>query len=561
MGTSRVRWALLLTTALAAWQAGPARAQGTDARMNAIEAQIRSLQSELARVRRDLRAARARPRPPAPAPVAAASGKPGGAPAAGGGPGLQLPASFQPGGPGGQGGAAGGAQDATARQQSGQASGPLGEFQIGAARVQLGGFIEAAGIFRTRNEVADIASTFSGIPEGNSVLAHENEFRASARQSRLSLLVQASPSDHVNLAAYFETDFLGAAPTANSNESNSYNLRLRQAYAQYDDTSLGLHVLGGQAWSLLTLYKKGIEPRQEDVPLTIDAQYVPGFTWARQAQLRVAKDFLHHRLWLAASLEEPQTTYFVGPNGAGTAAGTANFNNPGGANLNPSNNYSTDIAPDIVLKAAWDPGFGHYELYGVARFMHDRVSVIGSGNSRTVLAGGGGAATIIPVIPKVLDFQASVLAGYGIGRYGSGQLPDATLDASGSPRPLPEVEALVGLIGHPIPTVDVYGYVGTEQVSRRSFVSGGKGYGYGNPLYVNTGCGTELSTVGCVANTSGLVQGSVGSWWRFIHGPYGTMQVGGQYSYTRRDIFRGIGGARGTDENVFLVSFRYAPFQ
>ncbi len=550
MPTRQMRALLLGTTLLAGFAASPARAQGADARMTAIESQIRGLQSELQRVRRELRAAQSHAAAARPAPVAAQAAPSPPAP----GQSLTLPASFQP-------GAQSGSTDATAHQQSGQASGPLGEFQIGGVRVQLGGFIEAAGIFRTRNEVADVASSWNGIPEGNSVLAHENEFRASARQSRLSLLVQGNPSPDVNLAAYFETDFLGAAPTANSNESNSYNLRLRQAYAQYDDKSLGLHVLGGQAWSLLTLYKTGIEPRQENVPLTIDAQYVPGFTWARQAQIRVAKDLLDHRLWLAASLEEPQATYFIGPNGAGTATGSANFNNPGGANLNPTNNYSTDIAPDLIVKAAWDPGFGHYEVYGLARFLHDRVSVVGSGTSHTVLAGGGGAATIIPLIAKKLDFQASVLAGYGIGRYGAGQIPDATLSSSGQPEPLPEIAALVGLIGHPIPTVDVYGYVGTEQVSRRAFAAGGKGYGYGSPLYANGGCGTELSTIGCVANTSGLVQGTVGSWWRFLHGPYGTMQVGGQYSYTRRSIFQGVGGGKGTDENVFLVSFRYAPFQ
>ena len=39
------------------------------------------------------------------------------------------------------------------------------------------------------------------------------------------------------------------------------------------------------------MYRLGIVPRQENVPLTIDAQYVVGFNWERQAQLRVVKDF------------------------------------------------------------------------------------------------------------------------------------------------------------------------------------------------------------------------------------------------------------------------------
>jgi len=44
------------------------------------------------------------------------------------------------------------------------------------------------------------------------------------------------------LAAYFEMDFLGTASTANSVESNSYTPRLRQA--TYDNSAVGLHVLG-----------------------------------------------------------------------------------------------------------------------------------------------------------------------------------------------------------------------------------------------------------------------------------------------------------------------------
>ena len=35
------------------------------------------------------------------------------------------------------------------------------------------------------------------------------------------------PAQH--LAGYYETDWLGAGVTANSRESNSYNLRIRQA--------------------------------------------------------------------------------------------------------------------------------------------------------------------------------------------------------------------------------------------------------------------------------------------------------------------------------------------
>jgi hypothetical protein len=39
------------------------------------------------------------------------------------------------------------------------------------------------------------------------------------------------------------------------------------------------------------------------------------------------------------------------------------------------------------------------------------------------------------------------------------------------------------------------------------------------------------------------------------------MQFGGQYSYTRRFAFQGIGGAPQSDENIVMLAFRYYPFQ
>jgi hypothetical protein len=186
---------------------------------------------------------------------------------------------------------------------------------------------------------------------------------------------------------------------------------------------------------------------------------------------------------------------------------------------------------------------------------------IGSGHGNTTLAGGGGAAALLPIIPNILDFRASVLAGYGIGRYGSGQLADAAIKPDGSPAPIPEVQALVGLTGHPLPEVDLYGYVGTERASQTSYTVGGKGFGYGSPLFTNTGCFTELSPATCTGNTRSLTQGTIGGWWRFLHGNFGTMALGAQYSYTKREAFNGIGGAPSGDDNMVLLSFRYLPFQ
>jgi hypothetical protein len=246
--------------------------------------------------------------------------------------------------------------------------------------------------------------------------------------------------------------------------------------------------------------------------------------------------------------------------------GTVNYNNTGISGLDPTASYSTDIAPDVIVKAAADPGYGHYELYGLARFMQDRVAVVGNGHSNTRLAGGVGGGFILPILGSALSVEGRALAGYGIGRYGSGQLPDATIGRDGAPVPLPEVQALVGLVAHPQPDIDLYSYVGTEQIHRKYFTANGTASGYGNPLYTNAGCDIELSTASCTANTSGLTQGTIGAWWRFLHGNYGTIETGAQYSYTRRTIFAGATGAGGTgnaatDDNIVMFSLRYLPFQ
>jgi hypothetical protein len=149
-------------------------------------------------------------------------------------------------------------------------------------------FIEAASIFRTRNETADIASDFNtGIPMPNNPNYHLSEFRESAHQSRLSIVARGSVDEFTKLGANFETDFQSAGVSANSVESNSYGLRLRLAYATIDKQDWGTSFLGGQSWSFLTMFKQDMTPGQELIPLTIDAQYVPGFTWLRNPEARI----------------------------------------------------------------------------------------------------------------------------------------------------------------------------------------------------------------------------------------------------------------------------------
>ena len=217
---------------------------------------------------------------------------------------------------------------------------------------------------------------------------------------------------------------------------------------------------------------------------------------------------------------------------------------------------SLDQYPDIVGKAAFDPGFGHYEVYGLARFFSDRTLVNGSHDNNTTFGWGAGFATLLPVVPKYLDFQGSFLAGQGIGRYGSAGFADVVVNPiTGKLDPLSEVEALVGLVAHPNDRLDVYGYAGFEQAARAD-VYGTTG-GFGNAAYAPASLLTEGSTTSSSAvQASGVEQATVGFWYSFYKGSYGLMRAGLSDSYSRLHIFN----MPNENMNVFMVSLRYYPF-
>jgi hypothetical protein len=447
-----------------------------------------------------------------------------------------------------------------------------GTIRVGAVNLTFGGFIEAAGLYRSRNEVSDIASDFNtGLFFKNVVQTHEQEFRGTARQSRVSGLVSGDIDADTHVAGYIESDFLSSGTNSNSRESNSFVPRLRHGYTQLDFDNLGFHVLAGQSWSLLTTNTVGIIPRSEQIPLTIDAQYVPGFNWTRNPQARFVENF-GGGLWAGVSFEEPQGVLapgFPSP-GTGLAVNSPNANNNGDSAglLNNTTQFTNDFIPDVVGKVAFDPGFGHYELKGIGRMFTDR----DLGTTHEVVGYGIGGAATVPVVPRLLDFQLSGLAGRGIGRYGSGQLPDVALSANGvSLVPIPVVQGLVGLIAHPMPGLDFYTYGGWEHADRApgGARSAAGGYGFGG--LINTGCNTEQSTavaptvnsagtIVCQGQTENIVQITPGFWQDLFKGPFGRVVLGAQYSYTRRIGFNGVGGAPSVAENIAMISFRYYPF-
>ncbi|MEI9979863.1 MAG: hypothetical protein WDN23_12870 [Edaphobacter sp.] len=456
-----------------------------------------------------------------------------------------------------------------------------------------GGFLAAETVDRQRGVGGDVNTPFSSIPFAGQTAGVLSEFNASARQSRISLLAEGKLSK-ATVRGYYEADFLSAGTTSNDNQSNSYTLRLRQAWAQAALNS-GWTITGGQMWSLATEYRHGLDPLAEAIPLTIDAQYNVGFTWERQYGFRVTKN-IGSKFWVGGAVEEAQTLNLGGHNLPTIVYQQAGN---GGGLYNSTANYSYNYAPDLIAKIAYEPGFGHYELFGIGRFFRARAfpnAQLPSGASAldaftSKAAGGGvGANARIPLFAKRVELGAHILVGDGIGRYSTTTLSDATAHPDGSLELLPGGSALGSLEWHTTRRLDLYAYYGGEYVKRAFYPNGlfvttsGPTYGqpilvgYGAPNNVVSGCYTEVPPVtspngggfvpgaaaNCAADNRNIQEGTLGYWFRFYKGPRGTFQQGIQYSYGERrtwqgigDPLTGLGGSPKAIDNMFFTSFRY----
>ena len=479
-----------------------------------------------------------------------------------------------------------------------------------------GGFLVAETAWRQRAEQADVNTQFNGIPFSAAGQARQTEFYGSGRQSRLAFLVQGK-TGNMNLTGYYEMDFLSAGITSNNNQSNSYTLRQRQAYAQAALNN-GWTFTGGQMWSLVTETRKGLDNRTEATPLTIDAQYVVGFSWARQYGFRVTKNF-HNKIWAGFSVENSQelltasnanSNFLLG--GPGNCGGLYNCGASVGGytslvsgitttttkvgsttvvtGVTPTNttivnpgaatNYSSNLSPDFIGKLAFEPGFGHYEIFAIGTLFRDRIypnwstkSAVGAFNNDSYGFGFGANARWL-FAKKKFETGLHFLGGNGVGRYGTSTLPDLTVDGLGYLHPLRTYQGNIELEYHATKW-DWYGDVGTEYVNNwtRPF-NATTWVGYGLYNANNTGCGTETvptnnngfapgGLASCTGQTRDLLEGTLGFWFKPYNGPKGRLQMGLQYSYVSRQAYPGTNNFKSAQsapqaiDNMVFTSFRY----
>jgi hypothetical protein len=286
----------------------------------------------------------------------------------------------------------------------------------------------------------------------------------------------------------------------------------------------------------------------------VDPQYLVGFTWQRAYSARVAKNF-GDKFTVAAAIEGSQET--IGGRGfstvtsfnAGTGATTTNQNffafapGAGGGLYNAFDptGYSLNKTPDFLFKASLDPGWGHYEVYGIVSTFRNRVypcAVVGTtaGNvptpanppGPTVLActqsaslapsvagaftdsrtgGGVGFHMHAPVFSKKLDVGLSGAYGDGTGRFGSAQLADATVRPDGTLSLIHNASWLGSLEWHATPKLDIFGYVGGEYAARTAYT------GYQSVKITTTpaipGCGNGANVPGQPACGGGAPPGTI----------------------------------------------------
>ena len=458
-----------------------------------------------------------------------------------------------------------------------------------------GGYAEAAFVRRSHALSADLPTPFNSLTMPGASQSQVPEFFGSGRQSKITTFVNGRLKN-VELSSYVSADFLSAGVTSTSTSTNSYTLRLRQAWAQAKAAN-GWSFLGGQAWSLATENGKGISPdddlgRTNDVrPKTIDPSYNVGFVFTRQYGIRLTKTF-GDKVAFAVAMENAQGTLTTHGNGDNFLLGQAGASN----SYNSTSTYTFNPSPDLIAKVAFDPGFGHYEAFGLYDRFADRVFPCGEVASTTTLCGGsttpgpnalgahntsknggGIGASARWNIAHRLTFGVKGFGGSGIGRYAPAGLSDVSINADGTLHLIKNLEGLTTLEWH-AKKLDIYGYGGVEYAQRTSSFDPitGKEVGYGAPLFNNSGCYSELAPTvntgftptglsNCTSDTRAVIEGTAGFWYRFYNGPRGRFQFGAQYSYLTRDTWSGVGpsGAghpgvtpEGVDNMVF-TSFRY----
>jgi hypothetical protein len=507
------------------------------------------------------------------------------------------------------------------------------------------GFFNGESVYRTHATGGELPTPWSSLPYEHADAYTLSEMYISGRQSRIGVTFEGKVN-WGTLRAILEGDFLGVGTTSNDNQSTSYLYRQRIALAEAE-TNNHWTISAGQGWSLATENKAGISTAASNMalPSMIDPNYVAGLVWARMGSIRLTKSF--KTASFAVSAENPQLLYTASIAGntpyavvgsAGLSAGLMNQTvsgcSPSTSIVNYTNQTQTDSAgntvniavpvyktvnscanlanisfnkaPDMLVKAAFDPGFGHYEVFGIARFFHETVYPGETTNSNlyggetdivsglvvapkltsdgaisdSITLGGVGGSARLPFLENRLTLGAKGLFGPGVGHFGTSTLSDATSNSNGELVPIHNLSGLLTVEVTPTPRFMIYGYYGGDYAGREdesnssattlgaptagqsaAGVWGGTwkapalaAVGYGSRHLSNAACNTNAapgysgsstgyySGASCGAQTRDVQEGTLGYWYDIYKGDRGRLRQGFQYSYAVREGWSGADG-------------------
>jgi len=485
------------------------------------------------------------------------------------------------------------------------------KFHLNGITITPGGFIDFGTWYHNHMEASDNATAFGSLPAGNVATYNTPETRLSARQSRVSMLIQGDINPSTKITGYAEADFEGTGESSLT-YTNSFALRPRQLWIGVDWNDWGLHSEVGQMWTLVGMNgaNGSLKPLTEVGPGgvgmaspgtggVISTAGVVGQVGGgvRDPGIRISKD-LPSNFTAAIAFEQNQTSgcpatpvgttfnnnvvnpvYNVYEASTGGAVNCA-FEQSLGANGNGAvtNQMTMTHLPDFTAKLAWDPMVAgrqvHLEAVGLLMDEYDEVSyqtpggpagIYGTTQKFDTLGWGAGGGLVVPIVPKLLDFQGSAMIGRGILRYGTTNINDAVLSQNGSLEALPEIMGYVGLTLHVTPAIDFYGMVGEERVMNAEF-NGAATVNYSTPTANNSGCYIVGGT--CAGATEYVWEATIGGWDTVYEGAFGKLRVGLQLEYVDRVLFSGTGstsvaayvGSPNFAYESIYASVRYFPF-
>jgi hypothetical protein len=453
-------------------------------------------------------------------------------------------------------------QNAASDQNANEA--PL-SFKIGAAEFTPGGFLDFTTIYRSTNVGSGIATAFGSIPFNNQLpQGGLSETRLSAQYSRLSLKVDAHPTESTALTGYVETDFLGFQPANAYQTANSDSLRLRVFWAEVRHGKW--EVLAGQEWSLLTPNRVGLSPLTSDVFTTLDEDpdFQVGLTWARQAQFRV----VYHPTsnWaVGLSLENPQQ-YAPGSVVFPSTFFTTQFDNGSGSTSAASSATNTTVPnlhPDIIVKTAFDGHLAgralHIEVAGLLssfRVLND----LTTSPTTNAITGGGGSLNLNYQVIHNLHLVANTFYSDGGGRYIFGLGPDVIVKPNGTLSGVHSGSGIGGFEYQATPNYMFYGYYGGAYFQRNfgylaatsasscNGVSGFTCVGFGFPGSANTSNrAVQEGTIGVIPTL-------------WSNENYGRLQIITQYSYLVRSpwsVLSTAGNPKNAHTSMVYAGLRY----